>query len=318
MECTEHEPDFECLNIGITAHRKKYRGADLASQSQTFFSKAGKYEKPARDIDLMTLPGHGLPGPDCGHLVAMHCNKCGHGWWAESSCLMRECPNCYEKWAFKEAKIASARLWAGTRDYYRGTPHRIMHIVVSFRDDSSRDLSDYRAEAGRILRKHGATGTAIIPHPFRQNESGHFEKDGYIHFHCIGVFPGEIKPGEPRAGYLFKVIPDAKRHDYRGVRRERDLKNLIRYLLTHCGIVKGRHSLTWTGFLSYRNLTNAMLEEKFPEMMDELREKKGRACPKCKSTDTEPCMQWDGLFRGSGELIMCHPLPEGLPPRLYG
>lgn len=269
-----------------------------------------------------SLPGKGSPQEGCGEPVPYHCNGCGKPFWHESSCLNRTCPNCYQKWASAEGRLASGRLWMGREITRRGRGRgRILHVVVSM---PSCDLEVAREICRRILKRHGIEGGSIVPHPFRQDDDGDFVPDGYLHFHGFGVAFGNVEPGgSPSDGsVVFKVIKDARRKDYAGFRSQKDLRLAIRYVLTHAGILEGRHALTWYGTLSYNKLTNEALKDACPEGYDAMITRLEPRCPSCGSRDTEPCWRLDlcGYGFGSSRALapvpnLCHPEPTEPPSR---
>ena len=242
--------------------------------------------------------------------------------------MLRTCPYCFEKWASTEAKLASTIIWTGVIYQFNqfGISARILHCVISFEldqdDPAAEDISELRERARRIGRKHGLVGSMKIIHPSRDYDSDGFHleinesKPGkvYRHFHMIAVATGNVWPGsseEYRQGIIFKVVPDPRYHDFRGFRRLRELRACIRYLLTHCGIIEGRHSVTYDGCLGYNKKTGLDREElkdKYPEAFKALEPRK-RTCPKCGSDQIEKSFQWE-----RGELIQVHPLPDDPPP----
>lgn len=251
----------------------------------------------AKKYLLARLPGHGEKSPGCGELRWLVCNECyegSTGFMARRSCVTRECPDCYEKWASKEARIASWRVWAGARYVARQLAtryFRIVHCVVSFEADDS-ELSSFRTRAYDVLRKHGINGGIMVWHPFRKNEKGTFEFDGYVHFHVIGIAYGNIETPEAGQGYVFKVIRDAEHKDYKGFRSPGAVKRALGYLLSHCGILDGVHAVTWFGVTSYNKLAIAKLKMVFRAGYDEMMKPKGTKCPYCNSEDTELMDTW--------------------------
>lgn len=113
-----------------------------------------------------------------------------------------------------------------------------------------------------------------------------------MHFHIIGLAIGHVKPGAPGDDYVFKVIRDAKRGDYRGFRKPKEIGAAIYYLLTHCGVIQGSHALTWFGIMSYNSFNNEAWETHFPEVIEYLKPRKPE-CPHCGSTDTYAIMGWE-------------------------
>ena len=173
-----------------------------------------------------TLPGKGSPGPDCGSSRPMHCNTCGNGFLGTNSCMLRTCPNCFRKWAAKESKKAGIRLWAGAQvKTGKKFGYRIVHAVISLPEID--DLPTLRKTARKIATDHGISGGALIWHPFRKpNET--WIPDGTVHFHCLGLARGNILPGTS-SDFVFKVIPDAIRKDYKGFQRAKEVKRCMLY-----------------------------------------------------------------------------------------
>lgn len=266
------------------------------------------------DYLAAVLPGSGSPGEGCGDPKPLFCKKCGNSFWGKSSCMERLCPECYEKWARKEGRAMATRIFTGSHHLY-GRKARKVHAVVSFRVDGQERLKELRARAYKVCKVHGIAGGAEIFHPFRKDEDDRFVPDGTVHFHIIGVAPGDIAPGsesEAADGIVFKHILDAKHNDFRGLRRMRDCVRLAQYLLTHCGIVEDRHSVTWFGCLAYNQLSTGLLEKEYPEAYEELNKVRGSRCPICGSWDTEPCEIYDGTG-WPVVVVPMHPWPDYSP-----
>lgn len=234
--------------------------------------------------DAPVLPGSQERGQGCGESIPHHCNDCGHTFILESSCLLRTCPSCWRKWAWKEARTASLRMWAGVSLIApKRSNRRMLHAVISL-VDNGRPVSHLRKQAIIIAKKHGLSGGLLIYHPFR-HDGDSFCMDGYVHFHLVALARGDVQPGA-QGDYVFKIIKDAIRHDYRGFQKWREVNACVFYLLTHCGILKGRHALTWYGELSYNQLSNGVLEARVPGL--DLHPKYKQKCPHCHSFDIEP------------------------------
>lgn len=248
--------------------------------------------------------------------------------------MQRECPECYEKWAAKEGHEAAWRFWTGTQYLYHGYPVRRLHYVVSLMPYDDESLDDLRDRARKIGKRHGIVGGLLVPHTHRLDDEGSRELDGTIHFHGIGIAPGNIEAGGTPAdnGAVFKVIPDPGSAEkgkptYRGFRKYSEVKRCVQYLLSHCAIIEGKHALTWWGLLSYNMLSSKKLEDFCPAGYENLMAPKGVKCPKCGSRDTEPCLEWDSVPRvGEGRKwaqgfdwvqVEVHPLPNGPPPEPY-
>jgi len=257
------------------------------------------------------LPGHGAAGPGCGSRIQYRaCSSCGHLFWVKRSCMMRECPECYEKWAFREAKLAAWRVWAGAKRRCREagwawSACRVLPVVVSVRD-RGQGLVCARDEAYAVARRHLLDGGLSVYHPFRQDEMGAFVLDGYVHFHMVVLAHGDVLPGglSTDGDVVFKVIRDAEYGDFRGFRGPAGIRRHLKYLLSHCGIVEGRHALTWWGSLSYNKLPSEELRNLYPEAWDELHLLLPVRCPLCGSEKTVEILE-DGSIDPSAAGRAC-------------
>lgn len=147
------------------------------------------------------LPGKGLAGPGCQEPRGMRCGNCGSKFWSYHSCMERQCPVCYERWAAKEGRRAARRVWAGSLalrsiGYESGSNRRgrVPHVVVALVDDGF-SPDEYMAEAYLLAKRHGVLGGCAVFHPFRQDEFDAWVPDGNVHVHIVGYAPGDILPG---------------------------------------------------------------------------------------------------------------------------
>lgn len=243
------------------------------------------------------LPGHGDRPDSCGQAVVKACPSCGHCWEDEYSCNRRECPECWQKWLSREAEESAIRLWVLTRKVYLGKTlgrfraGRIAHVVISFKRQGL-SYAQARKKAYRIAEKHGICGGAVIFHPFRTDEEGQYIPDGYVHYHVVGLAKGEVVWPSPGSNlpYVFKHVPDPTNGDkktYLGVRKFANLLRLIRYQLSHAGLVQGTHALTWFGVLTYNQSvfgvkfgSKERFTNDYPEVSEYLN-KYRKGCPEC-------------------------------------
>jgi len=290
-----------------------------------------KYE-PAFDPSSSELPGSGSPSETCGEGIALFCNCCKKSFYVRRSCLLRACPHCYEKWAAIEGKAAAWRFWTGIKYIYQGYRGiRYLHYVISMRP-GGKSFDELRTDARKISRAHGIVGGLLVPHTHRLDDEGSRETDGTIHFHGIGIAPGNVEPGGTDGDTIFKIIPDPKKDQskpskYRGFLYFSEVKNCVQYLLSHAAIIEGKHALTWWGLLSYNQLNTGTLKEFCPDGFDFINSPMKSKCPFCHSTDTEPCYQLDLVPRLSKSrqweqgsdwmLIEAHPPPDEKPPDPY-
>jgi hypothetical protein len=158
-------------------------------------------------------------------------------------------------------------------------------------------MNDFKPLAYLIAQKHNVIGGLCIGHPFRKDRYDKlWTHEMTVHFHIIGYALGDLGRGgsdHDKQGRMivFKVIVDKEYGDYRGFRSERGVKRECQYLLTHCGILEGEHSLTWFGMMAYNRMTKTKIDALFPGALTETVPK--AQCPVCGSRDTESCVQMD-------------------------
>ena len=262
--------------------------------------------RPSLPYDAI-LPGHGDRPENCGTDQVFFCSTCGHTWLGETQCNSRECPECWTNWLSKEAEESATRMWVLSRKVYLGKSlgryraGRIVHCMVSFRVRGL-SYSKARSKAERIAMKHGVSGGIVIFHPFRvDHDDGQYKHDGTVHFHIVGLAKGDVlwpEKGQVMDDYIFKQIKDPtstkERPTYRGIRKYDELLKLIRYQLSHCGIIQGHHTVAWFGCLTY-NLkvfgVSFNSKERFaidyPDVVEYLSRYRGKVCPRCSSDQVQ-------------------------------
>lgn len=242
------------------------------------------------------LPGQGKVSTGCNEDLLLYCGDCGHHYEVKSKCMKKSCPNCWRSWAASTARKSSLRLWAGVKKVMKGKGkpqkhYRILHATVSHRIKGLESIALFRKKTIKLLKAKGISGGWLTFHPIRKGVEDAWLPDGTVHFHCIGLAPGNVEGGGTK-DCVFKVIEDAKRRDYRGFKRIREITSCMFYLLTHCGVVEKSHSITWFGCLSYNMLPNRTLEEFSPEMWEWINTKPVQICPECGSDQVFPLFDW--------------------------
>lgn len=179
------------------------------------------------------------------------------------SCMRLECPVCYEKAAAREAGRIEHRMKAW---HSRGKP---IHFVVSAPFSLYYlSIERLREIAYKVARSVGFWGGSCIVHPWRERcKICGTPKDGtekrclncgcgelvwYFspHFHMIGYgfISGEKVAKEyARSGWISKKV---------GATREEEdaVFKTAMYQVSHCGVKKNRHSVTWFGAMAYSKL----------------------------------------------------------------
>jgi len=269
------------------------------------------------------LAGHGVAYFDCGALRFRGClrSELHHGSLEDPfregkvfvqgyyrSCNRKECPVCYESWAGLESARAVHRLLSycvskktvdeiysikdpELRSEYveRAFKHarrKPIHVIFSVPEVLwSEKIEVLRVHLYKIAKKCGLSGGCAIFHPFREH---HVQKTWYWspHFHVIAFgWVKDVRSLHSRYGWIIKNV---------GVRAS--VHATLLYQLSHAGVHKDHHVVTWFGACSYNKLRVAPLPEFKP------------VCPVCGS-DLEDLLWCGGLDRPPPDIegnFWCH------------
>ncbi|MGB6463680.1 MAG: hypothetical protein WBF38_05600 [Nitrosotalea sp.] len=174
----------------------------------------------------------------------------------QRSCYRPSCVECYLKWIARQANRATTRI----EEYARRTGQKPIHLMLMI-NTSQHDLPYelLRKRMMGILKIAQWEGGAVIFHPFRFNEKS---RQWYYspHFHLIGFGNRDkISRAFGKYGWFVKIGEERK-----------SVFQTFCYLLSHCGIRKKYHVVTWIGGLSYSKVPS----EKEPKIT---------CCPVCSS-----------------------------------
>ena len=166
----------------------------------------------------------------------------GHGFLKtyERSCFRADCEYCFKKWLGRQSNKATRR----TEQYEKNTKNRVKHIVISVPSwEYGKSKKEQAKQARIILKELNCLGGSMIYHPFRYNREA---KRWYYspHFHVLGFgWLDCTADAYQKYGYVVKNL---------GFRDS--TFSTFYYILSHAGIRKGSHTLTWFGDLSYSKL----------------------------------------------------------------
>jgi hypothetical protein len=219
------------------------------------------------------FPGQGTAYETCGETVWKGClNYTAHPQGKAhikkevNNCGRAECPICYAKWLVDTTKKAVNRIEQGKPKRYR----KAIHVTISppkkewWKYKTDPEAKKIRRKVDRIAKKSGMFGYAKVFHPERERcikcggnkklgdmkkceKCGHDIFEWYFspHYHLVGY--GWISWNKQK--YLKSGGWIVKNHRVR-----KDIGATIYYQLTHCGIKKGYHAISWVGSLSWRSL----------------------------------------------------------------
>jgi len=298
--------------------------------------------------DKWILVGRGEKGEGCGELAAAYiCDnpECGKPHYTVFHCRRKACPNCYGDWILHQRDKAVARLLS-SESMQRNKGKRLVHIVLSpseeLKPQTHAELDLLFDEGYRYIKGKGAEGGLVIFHAFRATKEAKRKarKAGLKvwewiraqdnveqwyryspHMHLI-TFVNHLKPPEKGEKWVYKTITrDKKVVDFlRKAKREKELKAVIYYLLTHAVTLKGEedsfHSLRWFGSCGYNKFKTTREEEEVIEQPE--REMKCKICggtliplwkwyerwyEAMEYGDVDRCRYWDevvDVFSGNG------------------
>jgi hypothetical protein len=159
------------------------------------------------------------------------------------SCHRAICPTCWGDWANRESKRAVYRLNQYRIRDSKNTYKKPIHVVVSVPfSDYDLSVQEMRRKAYRSLNRVHFLGGMMIYHPKRYNRF----KGWYFspHFHVVGYgWLTDVRKNYIYSGYIVKNV---------GIRKT--VHGTLYYQLSHCGISKDVHTVTWFGRLSYSKL----------------------------------------------------------------
>jgi len=166
----------------------------------------------------------------------------------QKQCFRASCEKCASSWISRESNKSTTRL----NHYENETNEQSKHIIISPPAWlHNKPISELRKEAYKILKNLNAKGGCLVVHPFREYKQkqldGNFKSLWYYspHFHVVSYgWLGNTAENYRKSGWIVKN---------EGVRESN--YGTIRYILSHAGIKKGYHTLTWFGGLSYSNLS---------------------------------------------------------------
>lgn len=222
-----------------------------------------------------TLPATEMPHSWCGEWGFRGClNVDGHaGTEAQGKafvktfqkhCFRASCEKCASNWMSRESNKSASRLEA----YQKQNGESSKHIILSPPQNTSKSPKELRLEAYEILKNVKAKGGCMVFHPFRKYKpiEAQLSKTNSSfwyyspHFHVVGF------------GWITNVAENYKKSGWvvknKGVRKSNF--GTIRYILSHAGIKKRSHTLTWFGDCSYKS------KLKVPEYVNT-----ERICPHC-------------------------------------
>ena len=156
------------------------------------------------------------------------------------SCYRAKCTSCYTNWIARQANVSTRRIEVYSEKSKQKPIHLILGIPIS---QQSLPVKLLRQRVSHILKLTNIQGAAVVFHPFRFSKK-YNKWYSSPHFHLVGFGKySDIENAFGKYGWYVKN---------KGTRNS--VFQTFCYLLSHCGILKGHHTVTWFGDLSYSKL----------------------------------------------------------------
>ena len=155
----------------------------------------------------------------------------------QRSCYRPSCKECYLKWIARQANRATRRILEYAEKTGKKPIHLMLMVHVSQYDLPYKLLRKRMMEILTIAQWEGGS---VVFHPYRFRETS---REFYYspQFHLVGFGDKDkIKRAFGRYGWYVKIGEDRK-----------SVFQTFCYILSHCGIRKRHHVVTWIGELSY-------------------------------------------------------------------
>ena len=206
------------------------------------------------EYDDWHLPGQKEKRSFCGDWSYMGClDKQNHSNGEiflkpfQRSCFRADCEQCCFKWLGRSASKATKRM----KLYEKQSKKIAKHIIISVPYwDYYKPKKEIAKKAYQVLKEVKADSGLIIFHPFRY----HKKTDMWYyspHFHVLGF------------GWVENVVQTYNKYGYviKNLGKRETIFGTIYYQLSHCGIKKHNHALTYFGECSYSKLIMEKEEE---------------------------------------------------------
>ena len=208
------------------------------------------------------------------------------------NCNRLRCSECYTRASYERSLKISKRIkhFRKTSGFYNSRSYlKETHVIVSPRVEINDTYESIRSKAVKKLQDVGLVGGVLVVHHYRCEDRKYTKKG--LHFHAVGFAHNARVDGlevkrqfEKENGWIIKN---------KGSRKS--VRKTISYLLSHCSVKEGKHSITWFGKLSYSKMKNpGILDKELKEL------EKVRCCPMCQERLDR--LEYVGLDRPPTEL----------------
>ena len=189
------------------------------------------------------------------------------------NCNRLSCSECYTRASYFRSIKIDKRIKSFQKQsgfYLSNDPLIETHVIVSPRIEIQDTYESIRSKVVKLLLDVGVVGGVLVVHHFRC-EDRKYDKKG-LHFHCVGYAPRADVDG-------LEVKRQFRKYNFAIVKNKgprKSVRKTVSYLLSHCSVKEGKHSITWFGKLSYSELKNPSVTGYDIKELEKI-----RCCPMC-------------------------------------
>jgi hypothetical protein len=243
-EQESHNPsNFEMYVKASRACRIIVDDLDNIHKGSTYWSEA--------EWSGFTLPAQGRSKDYCKKWMSKGCGNTKqhpqNKHYAEhtlKSCKTKSCPKCHVDWINKLAGNAARRLGKYSED----KKFNFRHIVLSPPPHAvNQSYDQLKKWFDKVLKVANITTASFVFHPNRFRDEEKIQPYASPHFHLI-VYGKITNTTEfyKKTRWIIKNKGDLK--------KELDVFNCVRYMLSHSGVKGRKFSIVYLGDISYRKL----------------------------------------------------------------
>lgn len=209
-------------------------------------------------FDGFVLPAQGRSKPYCKKWISWGCNNTKqhpngqhYAEHEQKTCKTAHCPLCFESWINRQANRTTKRLAKFTKNM----KYPFRHIVLSPSQERAKQMGIDELKKWLVfaLKVANIKTCAVFFHPFRFHDKEKIQPYVSPHFHLLVYgkitntteFYNKTRDKDGNS-WLIKNKGDLK--------RDVDVFNCVRYLLSHAGVRKRTQVVRYLGDVSYRKL----------------------------------------------------------------
>ena len=248
-------PALTQSNLERTSNFENYIQASRATKpiidEQENIHKGKTYWSSAY-FDGFVLPAQGQAKPYCKKWISWGCNNTKqhpngkhYAQHEQKTCKTAHCPKCHVSWINRQASRTTRRCMK----FLENKNYNFKHIVLSPPQERAKHMSvdDLKKWLVFACKVANIKTCAVFFHPFRFHDNEKVQPYDSPHFHLL-VYGRITNTTEfyNKTRWLIKNKGELK--------RDIDIFNCVRYLLSHAGVKKGTQVVRYLGDISYRKL----------------------------------------------------------------